>query len=232
MNRLLYFVLFLIPISVFSQKRLNPPNRSINQSSYTSIYSDKEFSRKGGISRLVSNDNSIKGSTFLYDTFNNESTILDASGNNYTINNFNIDLKDNSFVSRVTKDTLFYFQNISQVKIGDKVFKKIDGEIYSNLYLGNKISLYEQYSVILKEAVIDKLSYKEIKPKHWLRSRKTVYSLGTTKSFKELKKGKKEILKLLAADKVKAVKAFMKSNSLSYRKEEDIIKLFEYYDSL
>jgi len=121
---------------------------------------------------------------------------------------------------------------VKSVELDEKTFVPIKDEsskfIFAEVLVNGNLSLYKKYKAIIKEGKIkegiqtetpkDKIVIKEYFLVHKVNSE--AYSL--------LKLKKKTILEIFNNDK--EVISFVKDNKLSYKKLEDVIKIFLYFN--
>lgn len=94
----------------------------------------------------------------------------------------------------------------------------------------DKIELFKKRSVILKSAVKAKSSYEKDKPAKFISFNHLLYKSKNQK-ITSLPKKKKEFFNIFQQQSEK-VYLFAKKNKLSFKKESDLIKIFEYFNSL
>lgn len=99
------------------------------------------------------------------------------------------------------------------------------------LYNGDNISLLTKEKIKFYEEVKAKTGYDKYKPPTMRRLDDKFY-IGYKKSVaKELPRKEKDILDLFGSKYAK-IESYAKTNKLGFKKEEDLIQLFMYYDSL
>ena len=93
------------------------------------------------------------------------------------------------------------------------------------------VNLYQQYSIRIKRSDYNPSLNTGNKNDEMLTEKAFYYSLSTgSKSMKKLKKGRSNILDALKKRK-NAVNEFARENSLRWSKQEDLVKLFNFYNS-
>ncbi|CAL2085836.1 hypothetical protein [Tenacibaculum sp. 190524A02b] len=204
------------------------------QSSQIDIISDPDnyFQNNEGVYRYDTTKKDVKGSKFRFKSKNVEGSILDGKGDNYTLKGLNVDNNEDKFTYSISKDSLFYFDHVKKAKINGVFFLKKEGKILEVLSEGRNISLYLHNEKIIKKEMVDKLSGKIVKPKQWLTKKSYyIHSIESDELIKTKLK-KKSILKLLEKGTKKEITSFLKKNKLNLKKEVDVIKLLNYYNTL
>lgn len=135
---------------------------------------------------------------------------------------------DNNILAVIKKTDLF-------VKMGTDVFTFVltadDGvKGYFNILLeGNKLSVYKKISKKYQEGEKPINSMKSNTPNRFIDDVK-YYLVNEDKEFMELPNSKSKRIKLISSDNRKELKKFSKTENLNIKKEEDLIKLVEYYN--
>ncbi|WP_299008920.1 hypothetical protein [uncultured Tenacibaculum sp.] len=168
-----------------------------------------------------------------YEDFNNKAIIFDKDNKKYKINNFNIDLIQNYFISKINKDSLFVFSSINKVIINKKEFLKKDNKIYEVLAKGNRLNLEVNFISSMREEIIDKLNGKIVKPAHYIIKKEYLLENKVHGKKIKLKKIKKKLIfNHIEKSLKKQVQLYVDTNNLSFRKEEDLKNILNYYNSL
>lgn len=171
----------------------------------------------------------VKGSFYLFNSWKNNSTIVSKTGKKYQINNMNYDLDEKSFLSKISKDSVYIYQNVKSITIENKFFININEQFYEKITEG-KICLLKKYSGKLKKPIINKMTNQQVKPAEYVKII-NYYSYIDNEKLEKIKLKKSNISKLITNKKNK-VKAYIKKNKLSYKEEKDIIKIINFYNSL
>jgi hypothetical protein len=109
-------------------------------------------------------------------------------------------------------------------------FRNSFKEGYLEKLVDGTVELYLKYDVDFKKYEEAKSSYHEAKPERFETGQPTWYASvenGPIKNFEVNKSGLESIFQ----DDYAEVQKYIKSNKLKLRKEEDVIKLFEHYNS-
>jgi hypothetical protein len=188
--------------------------------------------------KSVSTLSKIQGSIYLFENWTAYATLLTENGKIFSITNLNYDTKTNRFVSKMAKDSVFVFNPsaLKEVLINKKKYKRFPSSVnnfdfsYYNIIARVKKSyILKETKKILKEGVLNKLSQKR-SPSKYIPSSKYYYY--DKEGFKKLRLKKKYILNLLESDKRKKVKEYAKTNSLSFKKDEDLKVILDFYNKL
>ncbi|MDE0535696.1 hypothetical protein, partial [Tenacibaculum sp. L6] len=205
-----------------------------SQSSFFIVQSnpDTEFVRtSSGLYKMTNPENEIKR-LYYFKSFKNKAVIKDSK-KEFKINNFNIDLVDNNFVSKINNDTIFVFNELNKAFINNKEFIKKDNIIYEILVNGDRIELKVKHFSEKRDEIIDNLTGKILKPKHYIPKKEYVLldkSSLKTSTFKKIKK--KNIINLVDNEFKNDLIRFSKKEKLSFKNEKELKKILNYYNSL
>ncbi|UMB55212.1 hypothetical protein MKD41_07005 [Lutibacter sp. A64] len=193
-----------------------------------------DYGIANGKTQLISNSlfsdaNSQNNKFYLFEKWENNATIV-FNGSEFLIKNLNLDTLQGEFVSQITKDSLFTFYNLDKVLISGRSFVNIDNKFYENLNNGNSDYMFlKEHFIKETKPEVHVITNKVIKP----GQKKLIYNyffyLKDDLIQVELKK--KDILKIFKS-KQNEIVSFVKKNKLSYKKEEDVSKIFNYYYQL
>lgn len=214
----LFFILF-VNNTVYCQSDSNPNSQYLGTTS--------------GLYILNSASKEKIKTVFLFKDFNHQTIIYDDSNKQFKLNNFNIDLVNNSFVSKVNKDTLFTFTSIPKVIVNNREFVKKDNFIHEKFVEGKKIDFYRKFFSVKKEQSFDKMTGKLIKPEHYVEKRSYLLIDNLKKKTMYFSKlNKKKILKFLNESDRNKVISYSKKEKLSFKKAVDLKKILNYYNSI
>lgn len=147
------------------------------------------------------------------------------------------------FIGKITLDTK---EDESKTVIKSEEFKIMMGknlfvplpsygnpnalQYYQVLVIGNKGTLFKKNEKTYKERVIATTSLtRDIPPA--FKDKETFYYKDSEGNFNEISTSKKKLL-VLFGNKKKQMTDFIKKNSLNIKKEEDLIRLFRFYETL
>ncbi|WP_028890751.1 hypothetical protein [Tenacibaculum sp. 47A_GOM-205m] len=172
----------------------------------------------------------IKGSFYLFDNWNNKSIIVSRAEKTYELNNLNFDLEEGKFLSKVSKDSVYVYKDLKEVKVEDKSFINIKGDYYLELYKGNEISFFKKYSGKLNPPLMNKMTNQQLKPAEFVK--KENYYIKKEDKLKGIDLNKRQVLKILTTNNKKKALSYIEENNLSLKNEGEIISLFRYIDNL
>jgi hypothetical protein len=192
------------------------------------ITDDIMFNSKTGFYQTfdLNGDTEISGNRFLFETFKHSGILIPNNDNNrYLIkDNINIDLANKHFVSKISKDTIFIFSNLSKVIINNATYLKKGNKILIEKFKNKEVALYQDISKYKTKPVKDPVSHEIITNSKWDQVHKKFYLLKKSKLIK-IKLNKKSILKQFT-NKQALVKIYVKKNKLNYKNIDDIVKIF------
>ncbi|WP_435263749.1 hypothetical protein [Tenacibaculum sp. nBUS_03] len=171
----------------------------------------------------------VKGSFYLFNSWNNSSTILSKTGKKYYINNINFDLDEEKFLSEISKDSVYIYQNIESITVNKRLFININEQYFEKIVDG-KLSVIKKYSGKLKKPVTNKMTNQQVKPAEYIKII-NYYTYIDNQKLEKIKLKKSNISKLIN-DKKGQINAYIKKNKLSYKEESDVIKIINFYNSL
>lgn len=155
-----------------------------------------------------------------YDAFLDEMDVKTEEGSRY------LKKELNTLITFIKEDKVYTVSNYDDVgvtKTGYFVVLVRDD--------AKKLSLLVQEKIILKEEVKPKTNYDKYKPPTLKRLKDKIFVSLNNNPAMELSIRKKEILNIFSS-KSKIVEKFAKENKLSFKKQEDLTKIFSYYNTL
>lgn len=186
--------------------------------------------------KLLNNDYGEKylGSFYLFDNWNKNSHVQ-IRGKKFAFYNVNFNVKNNEFMSEVSKDSVFTLlpEYIDFITIDTKVYKyklyKGVNKFFEVLFESEKNpSIYRGYNIrIILKSELGMLN----RPYDEIKKDEKFYILYNDELV-VLKLKKKDLLKFIDNDKQEAILKFVKEKGLSYKNEKDVIVIFKYYDSI
>ncbi len=194
------------------------------------------FNRDMSDSEVKNNYISIEGSPYLFDDFRKGEVLL-KDGKLFN-GEFRYDKYADQVEFKVKQGNFWiaYPSSIDYVKIDttrlvfiQKDIEKPNEGSYYVVLVADKIQLLLKKGSILQSAE-DPKPYVDAKPAKFL-DRKDLYYL-LDKSNTPIRITSKKILINKLSDKSSEISKFIKSNKISYKKEEDLIYLINYYISL
>ncbi len=199
---------------------------------------DFNLSKLNGSFQFIDNNllkktenSNIKGSFYLYKNWKNKSSIITRNNKKYDLPNINFDLDIEKFISKTSKDSVFIYTDLKEIKISDNKFIKIENKYFEILIdKPSKISFFKNYSGKLKKAVLNKMTNQQLRPAEYVKLIK--YFTLKNNQLSEVKLSKKNILKTIDPKNQKEIKKYIKDNKLSYKKEKDVLKILIHNNKL
>lgn len=178
-------------------------------------------------------DKSLKGSMYVNDEFlpaklNTNNTIYSANYNAYQ-DEMVIKNKNKLFtVAKANGNTVTFIGTDKKYTVFDHNGKP---GFFVELYKGGKALLLLKERIKYYEAVEAKTGYDEYRPPTLKRENDKLYIGFTDKSTTEVPNRKKDIFNIFKGSE-KEVEKYAKNEKLNPKKQEDLIKLVEYYNGL
>jgi hypothetical protein len=180
-------------------------------------------------------NNYIEGSVYLFPNFVGQYEVISKKGDVFKLYNLNYNLITKTLEARISKDSIFQY-NLSEIDcvINQKYkYKFIDDSqvrgLLLEIYNNKKIQLYKEFTSVVQEASFNPLTQEKIGNDAHIRM--DSYYFHKNDFFEKIKLNKKTILKYLS-DKEDLVRKFVSKNKLSYKSEEDIVEILNYYELL
>ena len=177
----------------------------------------------------------ILGSTYLFDDWNNNGEIQTLTGERLLVRNINLNISRNAFEAKINNnDSIFSFNfnNIKQVIINGKSFKNYfsneDNRVYELIYSGTQFTILKGFSVKLVTGsgnpMLNRSNDKYVKKEsYFIRSQEN----NTIEGFKLSKRSLNKLFQNSSMD-VSRILAYIDSNKLSYKDENDVIKILDF----
>ena len=220
-------LLLLITISSFSQ---------VNDNFKAALNTDKfDLQGNGMYVPGVALSNYIKGDVHLFPNWNGQFTVITKKGDSRQLINLNYNLQTKKLESFISKDSVFQFdlEQFDYIIVANKKYKVINGAQLNGLVLeifdGQKVKLFNEIHIEVERGVVNPMTQTMISDDKYVQV--FTYYLFLNGNQVKIKLSKSDILKQLI-DKKDALKEFASKNDLSFSKEEDIILILKYYDSL
>ena len=224
--RISVFIIFLVSNFIFSQTNIQTDFRSA-VSGETSNF---------GTSFCYNQPNIVVlGSAYLFDEWNNDGEIQTLTGERFLVRNINLNISRNAFEAKINNnDSIFSFNfnNINQIIINGKKYKNFfsdgDNRVYQIIYSDNTFSLLKGFSVKLVSGsgnpMVNRSNDKYVK--------KREYFIRYVKpnSIQDFKLNKRSLNKLVqnSPKGFSNVLSYIESNNLSYKNEEDVIRILSF----
>jgi hypothetical protein len=220
-STIVFLILILAGISGYSQitssQELINDTQSVSSFDYRnkdlvgSNYIDENFlSAKLNIDEIIY--------SMRYDAYQDEMEIEKDGNTFYLRKGFNYQ------ITFLDKNKIYQVYNYQENE-------KLNNGFFVVLYNGDKVSLLLQEKIKFYEEKQAKTGYDKYEPPKLKREKDKMFIGYKNNAAKELPKKKKDILKLFSS-KSKIMELFAKENKLGFKKPEDLVKIFSYYNSL
>ena len=186
-----------------------------------------------GMAYFYRNPNrAIDGTVYLFDEWENYGVIHATNHEKFAIRNINLNIKRNTFESRVGRDSLFAFNfnNIEKFVINGRVFKNYywdnDNKVYEVISQNKMFEILKGFNVKFVEGSSNPMLNR--KNDKYVRDEKYYLRKDNKIAFFVLKKSR--ILKLLDLndEQKEKVLLYVDQQNLSFSKDSDVQKIIEY----
>ncbi len=190
----------------------------------------------GAVDENIDDSDEVKGSAYLYPNYRlgailqNDKVVAQNIAIKYNVYNdlfkgkVNIGTPEDE-AHQIIKSKEF------KVRIGDQLFMLgNDNTYYQVIYAGDKASLLKKHSKTYYERIQATTSLTRTSPARY-KDKSVYYMVDADGNYKEFPTSKKKALKLFG-EQQGAIKKFIKENKIKLSDDEDLKKLFEYYNSL
>jgi len=176
-----------------------------------------------------SGNEEITGNPFLYEDWNNEGVVY-ADGVAHSVSKLNYNMYSDEVAELKSKNEVFVFDKsaIDSLQISGRHFNKMNGSFYEVISKGDKLSLLKQHSTRVQKGQFNPTDGSTT-PSRLVRMED--YYTSQSGKVDKFKPSKGSVMDLFA-DKQSEVKKFIKDEKLSYKNEEDLIRLFDFYNKL
>ncbi len=224
--RLIYILFILISNSIFSQTNAATDFRGLGSDQNTNFGTSFFYNQPSKV---------ILGSAYLFDEWNNDGEIQTLTGERFLVRNINLNISRNAFEAKINdNDSIFSFtfNNIKQIIINGKSYKNYfyneDNRVYELIYSGRDFTILKGFSVKLVTGsgnpMVNRSNDKYVKKEsYFIRSSQN----KTIESFKLSKRSLNKLFENSSMD-VSRILAFIDSNNLSYKDENNVIRMLEF----
>ena len=178
----------------------------------------------------------VEGSQYLFKEWKNNGTII-VGNKKFIISNINFNIDKQTFMSKIENDSVYVYNinNDDKILINGRRFQSIYNDIerknkvYEVIHPGKDFSVLKEYYVSVIEASSNPMLNR---PNRKIKQKNKYLVYTASREFVNLKFQKKSILALMEKKNAEAVNEFVGEKKLSYKKEDDLIRIFKYHDSL
>lgn len=176
-----------------------------------------------------SGNEELKGNPFLFEDWNTKGVVY-SKGKYLEVDKLNYNIHKEEIGSLKEKESVFVYesQNIDSVKIDNIRLHKLDGKFYVVLETGAKASLYKKYETRIAEGQVNVTDQTKGPSRLVIMDDYYVLSQGSMQKFKPSKGALEDIF----GGQAQEMKKLMKQKKLNYKKEKDLISIFESYNGL
>lgn len=222
----LFSLLLIVSLSVSAQTSKQNVTQNSAALQFVSANNGGQSSL-GSASTFYNPRRAILGSFYLFDNWNNYAVIHTLDKQRFKLNNLNLNVKANSFESKISQDSLFTFNfnNIEKITVNNRVFKNIysDGgkKVYEVIFESDKFSILKGYNVKLVSGSPNPMNNQK-DDKFIVNDR---YYIKKGNSIEKFKLSKGKILKLLSTtsgELSEKMESYMSERKYSYKRENDV----------
>ncbi len=237
-NSLLIVPLFIqmcafSPSYVFSQSNLagtqNNPQTDVLFSNYNTDF------RNIFMDSQKSNDVKAPSSVHLHKDWDNSLAIETLDGKSLKLSDANYNITEDKFEVKASKDSVFVLESsaIKQlVFAGDEfVRSKTDGKYYQKIWEGNRISFFKRYAYRLKKAAVNPMTMQKLGEDKVVIFENFFIRSDDNDEMVPITLNKKGISKLAGKQKSEVIE-YANENKLSYKEEEDMLRILQYFDTI
>jgi hypothetical protein len=197
-------------------------------------FAQKRISIKKIESRLITNEGvefvgtlrDKNNDHYMFPKWSNNGVIF-VGKNKYGIGNINFNITTNSVDSRITQDKLFMFQSssVDSISINNHLFKKVGTLLYEVLFERQNSMLLKKYDVSYKAGGVGRMGVKQGPGPTSVVFKYVVVKPG--KRMENIELNKRSVLEIFENER-DVLESYAKKERLSFRKEEDIIKMLRF----
>jgi hypothetical protein len=175
-------------------------------------------------------------SQYLFSETEGDFQIFFVQNKGYSIKNLNYNINSKKIESIMGKDSIFQFDSnkIDNIKHNAKTYKFYNisdsNQLCRELFVSNKIIFLKGYKLIFKDAFINPMTNAVISEAKSVIIEKYFCKVSGN-DFASIDLKKKSILKLMG-DKSSKIEKYVSDTKLTYASEDDLIKIFTFYNTL
>ena len=171
----------------------------------------------------------VKGNPFLFEEWNTKGVVY-SDGKIYNVDKLNYNIYKEEIGALKEKESVFVYdsQYIDSVKINNVRLHKLDGKFYEALQTGSKASLFKKYDTRIVDGMVNNMDGTKQKDRLVIMDDYYVRTQGKLEIFKPSKGSLEDIF----GSEAQEMKKIIKAEKLSYKKEKDLINIFEFYNGL
>ena len=176
------------------------------------------------------------GNVLLFENWENNGVLQLSNGEVYTINNINIDTRDNTIVSKFGEDSVYTFDpnGLKRVSINMRNFESVfipqtkGMRVVEIIFDFNDVVLYKDFYSEMLEGNTNPIKGRIEKNK---MIKKANYYISKNDQIEKIRLSKKNILKLFPDNKSE-IQQYTKSKGLSFNDEEELKRIVYFASEL
>ena len=178
--------------------------------------------------------NNVQGSYYLFKDWSLQGILITNNDQNLSLTGLNYDTKTNSFVAKVSEDSVYVFNNdnIKEVIISRKKFKRYLNtgmkSYFEVVAVSKDIEILKKYEKKLKKGTLNPLT-QQTSPDHYVDI--ITYYFYNQGKLKELKLAKKPFINMFG-EKSEVIKKYISKNNVSLNDERNFQTILNYYNTL
>lgn len=179
--------------------------------------------------KFTAGNEELKGNPFLFEEWNTKGVVY-ADGKYVEVDKLNYNIYKEEIGALKEKESVFVFESryIDSVKIDNIRLHKLNEKFYVALQTGPKASLFKKYETRIVEGMFNPTDGTSQKSRLVIMDDLYVLSGGNLQKFKPSKGALDDIF----GGQAQEMKKIIKEKKLNYKKEEDLISIFESYNGL
>ncbi|MDO9038337.1 MAG: hypothetical protein Q7U59_08330 [Lutibacter sp.] len=168
----------------------------------------------------------VSNEKYSYSNWSNQG-VLFLNRKAYYLSNINFNVTTNAFESRVNKNQLFSFKNslLDSVSVNNHLYKKIDDYFYEVLFENGNNLLLKKSEIAYQPGIENRLVGTVGKSNVLVIFK---YLVKFNDEVTQIELNKSSILSLVENDFKKVLEGFIDKENLSYKSENDIVKILEF----
>lgn len=222
---LLIFSLFFVQLALAQNEEI---------SDRTDVNNYLANSSSGQMPTMEPFNKDLEGDYYLYDKWDNYAKIY-TNGKSLKLNSFNYNLHRDMVETKIASDSVFSFNSsaIDSIVVNNRTLKPVRaaGKAGSNfaeiLYEDKGYTFFKRFTTKIRKAEVNPISGGYDFPDRIEKN--AAYYLSTPQNgVREMALKRKDIIQALDLDKSE-FKKFTRKNNLSFKQEEDVIKIVEHF---
>ncbi len=186
----------------------------------------------GATAHFTNPKRTTDGSVYLFKKWKNYAMIVTINDEKFSLNNINLNIEKNVFVSKISEDSIFTFNfnNIDKFIVNNRKFKSFyhinENRVFEVIYESDDFTIMKGYRVSLIEGSANPMINRK---NNKLVQKSSIYVMKGN-DINSFKLSKKRILALIGndAERVNKIEQFASENRLSYKDPIDVRSMLEH----